>query len=79
MTLRVGASFGPYDVLPLEGRGGMAEVYRAHDNRLERDVVALNHPNIAYSPTPDGQRFLVLEAERDKEILLRVITNWAPR
>jgi Tol biopolymer transport system component len=33
----------------------------------------------SYSPTPDGQRFLVLEAERDGEILLRVITNWAPR
>ena len=39
MTLRVGASFGPYHILPLEGRGGMAEVYRAHDTRLNRDVV----------------------------------------
>jgi eukaryotic-like serine/threonine-protein kinase len=39
MALNVGTSFGPYRVLPLEGRGGMAEVYRACDTRLDREVV----------------------------------------
>jgi len=33
-----GRRFGSYQVLALTGRGGMGEVYRAHDDRLGRDV-----------------------------------------
>ena len=33
-----GRRFGSYQVLALAGRGGMGEVYRAHDDRLGRDV-----------------------------------------
>jgi Tol biopolymer transport system component len=38
MTLLAGTRFGPYEVLSALGVGGMGEVYRAHDTRLERDV-----------------------------------------
>ena len=38
MTLPTGARLGPYEVLGQLGRGGMGEVYRARDTRLERDV-----------------------------------------
>jgi Tol biopolymer transport system component len=38
MTLTVGTRFGPYEVLSALGVGGMGEVYRARDPRLERDV-----------------------------------------
>ena len=31
-----------------------------------------------YAAAADGQRFLVLESSDDKEILLRVTTNWLP-
>jgi eukaryotic-like serine/threonine-protein kinase len=38
MPLSVGDKLGPYEVLAPIGKGGMGEVYRAHDPRLGRDV-----------------------------------------
>ena len=38
MPLDGGSRLGHYDVLALEGVGGMGEVYRAFDSRLSRDV-----------------------------------------
>ena len=34
----IGSALGPYRILALIGTGGMGEVYRAHDPRLDRDV-----------------------------------------
>jgi Tol biopolymer transport system component/predicted Ser/Thr protein kinase len=38
MPLATGTKLGPYEILALVGQGGMGEVYRAHDARLNRDV-----------------------------------------
>ena len=38
LALTPGARFGPYEILALLGAGGMGEVYRARDARLNRDV-----------------------------------------
>jgi Tol biopolymer transport system component len=38
MALAVGSRLGAYDILSRVGAGGMGEVYRAHDARLQRDV-----------------------------------------
>ena len=38
MTLSAGAKLGPYEVLSFIRAGGMGEVYRARDPRLNRDV-----------------------------------------
>src|ERR1700688_590480 len=38
MPLSPGDKLGPYEVLAPVGKGGMGEVYRAHDSRLNRDV-----------------------------------------
>jgi tetratricopeptide (TPR) repeat protein len=38
MTLSAGTRLGPYEILSAVGAGGMGEVYRARDTRLEREV-----------------------------------------
>src|SRR5271167_1221203 len=38
MPLSAGDKLGPYQILALIGAGGMGEVYRARDTKLDRDV-----------------------------------------
>src|SRR6266566_2537381 len=38
MALSSGSRFGPYEIVSAVGTGGMGEVYRARDTRLERTV-----------------------------------------
>jgi len=38
MPLSFGDKLGPYEILAPIGAGGMGQVYRAHDSRLNRDV-----------------------------------------
>lgn len=56
--LRSGARIGPYEVLSLLGAGGMGEVYKAHDPRLNRTVAIKVLP-----------AYLAGDAERRKRLL----------
>ncbi len=38
MPLQPGTTLGPYEVLAAIGAGGMGEVYKARDTKLDRDV-----------------------------------------
>src|SRR5512137_1298947 len=68
MPLPAGTRLGPYEILGLIGAGGMGEVYRARDTRLERTVaLKILPPRLAHDPAlrarfqQEGQAFLVME------------------
>ena len=61
MALNVGSNLGPYRIAALLGSGGMGEVYRARDTRLERDV-AIKVLRTDRVVDPDPQRRFALEA-----------------
>jgi hypothetical protein len=46
MPLSIGSRLGPYDVVALIGAGGMGEVYRARDTKLNRDVAIKVLPDL---------------------------------
>jgi eukaryotic-like serine/threonine-protein kinase len=57
MTLTAGTKLGPYEILAPVGAGGMGEVYRARDTRLDRTVAIKILPT-RLSDNPDArQRF----------------------
>jgi eukaryotic-like serine/threonine-protein kinase len=57
MTLASGARLGPYEILAPLGAGGMGEVYKAKDTRLERTVAIKVLPQRLSSSPEVRQRF----------------------
>jgi serine/threonine protein kinase/Tol biopolymer transport system component len=56
-TIDIGARLGPYVVTGFLGAGGMGEVYRAHDTRLERSVAIKVLPAPLVTSSKARQRF----------------------
>ncbi len=61
MTVAVGTPLGPFEILSLLGTGGMGEVYRARDSRLDREVAIKVLP-AAFSTDEDRLRRFEQEA-----------------
>ena len=57
MALSKGTRLGPYEILSPLGAGGMGEVYRARDTRLERTVAIKVLPERFTTDLESRQRF----------------------
>src|SRR6266704_1284328 len=64
MPLHAGDKLGPYEILAPLGAGGMGEVYRARDTRLEREVAIKILPE-ALARDPDR----LARFEREAKVL----------
>ena len=64
MSLEPGTTLGPYEVVEEIGRGGMGEVYRARDTKLDRDVALKVLPH-AFTDDPDR----LARFEREAKVL----------
>jgi eukaryotic-like serine/threonine-protein kinase len=57
MTLSAGTKLGPYEILAPIGAGGMGEVYKARDTRLDRTVAVKVLPSHLSASADSRQRF----------------------
>src|SRR5690242_20595144 len=57
MALASGTKLGPYEIIEPLGAGGMGEVYRARDTRLDRTVAVKILPSHLSSNSEAKQRF----------------------
>ena len=85
--LTIGARLGPYEIAALIGHGGMGEVYRARDTRLDRDVATFSAGTPTklfdtrfvsaaggrtYDVSPDGQQAGGVEGAPADEVAARL-------
>ena len=56
MSLAPGTRLGPYEIAALIGAGGMGEVYRARDTKLDRDVAIKILPRRRSPAIPNASR-----------------------
>ena len=56
MPLNAGTRVGPYEIISALGAGGMGEVYRARDTKLNRDVAIEDPADALRAAIPIGWR-----------------------
>ena len=61
-----GTTLGPYRVLELLGEGGMGQVYRARDTKLDRDVAIKSVPE-AFARDPERLARFQREAKTESD------------
>ncbi len=74
MSLQPGTRLGPYEVTALIGSGGMGEVYRAKDTKLNRDVALKVLPGLFADDPERLARF-----QREAKVLTSLNLRTSPR
>lgn len=74
MSLATGTRLGPYEITGQLGAGGMGEVYKATDTRLDRDVAIKVLPE-DFTDNPDR----LARFEREAKVLASLNTPTSPR
>ena len=74
MPLEAGQSLGPYEIIEPIGKGGMGEVNRARDTKLERDVAIKVLPEAFANDEQRLARF-----EREAKLLASMTTPTSSR
>ena len=75
MALAAGSRLGPYEIVSAIGAGGMGEVYRARDKKLDRDVAIKVLPESVAADPDTLARFSVRttgdfpDASADAEVI----------
>ena len=72
MTLTPGTRLGVYDILTPIGAGGMGEVYRARDTKLDRDVAIKVLPDLF---ARDSDRLARFEREAKADLRRTELAN----
>ncbi len=71
MSLPAGSRLGPYEIVSALGAGGMGEVYRARDTRLDC-TVAIKVLNSSLAASPELKARLQAATSSGEPVLLRV-------
>ena len=71
MPLNPGTTLGPYEIQAPLGAGGMGEVYKARDTRLDRTVAIRVLPEHVAADTQAGLIGAILERDGSPPVLRR--------
>jgi serine/threonine protein kinase len=75
MPLTAGERLGPYEVLALIGAGGMGEVWKARDTRLDR-VVAIKVSQEKFSDRFEREARAVAALNHPHICTMSALTTW---